>query len=113
MYIHTYYNTTMFPIQLTTTSVPAVLQCSTVCAMHAAIHLVCAQHKWQVVRRQAHLVWDTQMAWSTSAKMNSSNLFVMMELPSANPKSEWSVNTVLSPMDRACTRASWQVIEKA
>ena len=44
-----------------------------------------------------HLVYETHTTWSTSVRTTSRNLLVMMELPSANPNREWSVNTVLTP----------------
>ena len=43
-----------------------------------------------------HLVYETHTTWSTSVRTTSRNLLVMMELPSANPNREWSVNTVLT-----------------
>lgn len=37
---------------------------------------------------------DTQIQWLQSAKDISKNLLVMIAEVSANPNSEWSVNTV-------------------
>lgn len=37
---------------------------------------------------------DTHIQWLQSANDISRNLFVMIAEVSANPKSEWSVNTV-------------------
>ena len=61
----------------------------------------------------AHLVLDTQMTWSMSVNVNSRSLLVNIELASANPNSEWSVNTVLSPSDFPCNIDSWQRTENA
>jgi hypothetical protein len=51
--------------------------------------------------------------WSAFASENSKNLFVMMELASANPNNEWSVNTDLIPIELACNKASWHSVENA
>lgn len=48
------------------------------------------------------------MTWSISVRTISSSLLVMMELPSANPKREWSVKMALTDMVRAWRMASWQ-----
>lgn len=60
-----------------------------------------------------HLVYETHMTWSTSVRTTSRNLLVMMELPSANPKREWSVNTVLTPIMPAWRIPSWHRALKA
>jgi hypothetical protein len=60
-----------------------------------------------------NLVLETQIMWSAFASENSKNLFVMMELASANPNNEWSVNTDLIPIELACNKASWHSVENA
>ena len=45
--------------------------------------------------------------------MTSRNLLVMMELPSAKPNKEWSVNTVLIPIVPAWRIPSWHSALKA
>lgn len=49
-----------------------------------------------------NLVYETHMTWSISVKTTSNNLLVIIELPSAKPKSEWSVNIAFTPIVRAC-----------
>ena len=60
-----------------------------------------------------NLVCDTHITWSMSASENCKNLLVMMELASAKPNREWSVNRVWSPIVRAWRSASWHKVEKA
>lgn len=60
-----------------------------------------------------NLVCETHITWSMSASENCKNLLVMMELASAKPKREWSVNRVWSPIVRAWRSASWHKVEKA
>lgn len=52
------------------------------------------------------------MMWLVSHKVTVSSLLVSTELRSANPKSEWSVKTVLRPMVLAWNSASWAMAEK-
>ena len=61
----------------------------------------------------SYLVCDTQMAWLTPASENLRTLLVMIELASANPNNEWSVNTALIPIVRACSIDSWASVENA
>lgn len=60
-----------------------------------------------------NLVCETHITWSMSASENCKNLLVMMELASAKPNREWSVNRVWSPIVRAWRSASWHKVEKA
>ena len=60
-----------------------------------------------------YLVCETQTTCDTSARENLRSLLVRMELASANPNKEWSVNTVFKPMVRAWNIASWPRVEKA
>jgi hypothetical protein len=40
-------------------------------------------------------VWDTEIAWSTSLRLNLTILFRLMQAISSNPNRLWSVYTVL------------------
>jgi len=53
------------------------------------------------------------MAWLQSARENLSSLLVRIELASAKPNNEWSVNTVLRPILRAWNIASCAMVENA
>ena len=53
------------------------------------------------------------MTWSMSVSTISRSLFVIMELPSANPKREWSVKTALIPIVRECRIPSWHRVLNA
>ena len=61
----------------------------------------------------AYLVCETQIAWLQSAKENFSNLLVNIELASAKPNKEWSVNTAFNPIVLAWNIASWAIVENA
>ena len=83
------------------------------------IYTLCIKQNWKkllikiIKTLGTNLVCETQITWSMSANENCKNLLVMMELASAKPNREWSVNRVRSPMVRAWRRASWQRVEKA
>ena len=76
-------------------------------------------HSWRYINTWIqyniiqHLVWETQIVWLTPASENLRTLLVMIELRSANPKSEWSVKTALIFIVRAWNIASWASVEKA
>lgn len=58
-------------------------------------------------------VWDTHMHLSVLAKEYFKNVFVTMADKSANPNSEWSVNTVPRPSRLPTNKASCARAENA
>lgn len=59
-----------------------------------------------------HLVYETQIIRSTlMSEYSETSLFVSIAEASAKPNNEWSVKTVLKPMDQAWKSASCAIDE--
>ena len=52
------------------------------------------------------LTWDTDIEWSISLKIYLRILLTWKDAASLNANKEWSVNTVLNPIDLACNNNS-------